>query len=74
MSNEPVDVSVDVVHVTDAAVLVRPAQKGQLSLFDEGPEPVWLPLSKVECEEELVKGDRAVTIAIPEWLREERGL
>ena len=61
VSREPVEVDIEVIRKTHAAVLVN-CRAGE----------VWLPLSQIEYET-LHEGDYA-TVSIPEWLAVEKGL
>lgn len=57
-----VEVDVQVMHRRAESVLV-----------DDGDTEVWLPLSKIEIDDDATDGDHT-TISVPEWLAEERGL
>lgn len=61
-----VDLSVEYLHHTDKAVLVK-----------EGKNEVWLPLSQCETEpsdlDSLERGDE-VEVTCPEWLAKDKGL
>jgi hypothetical protein len=63
MKSGIIDITVQLLHETDRAVLVT----------DITPENgVWLPLSQIEIEPADVGGMHVVTL--PEWLAMERGL
>jgi hypothetical protein len=63
MKSGIIDITVQLLHETDRAVLVT----------DSTPENgVWLPLSQIEIEPADVGGLHVVTL--PEWLAMERGL
>jgi hypothetical protein len=62
---ETVEVCVTFVRLTDRAVLVNDCAKG-----------AWLPLSQIECDEDLsafAEGD-VLEMSLPEWLAREKGL
>lgn len=62
MSNDDlITIHADILQVTDAAVLI-----------DCGGEEVWLPLSQIDFDGE--RGDANVSISLPEWLADEKGL
>lgn len=62
MSNDDlITINADILQVTDAAVLI-----------DCGGEEVWLPLSQIDFDGE--RGDANVSISLPEWLADEKGL
>ena len=63
MKSEKVEVDVEKIRSTEAAILVRDAD-------DRG---VWLPLSQVEILEQNFAGDQ-VKLLIPEWLAIKQGL
>jgi positive regulator of sigma E activity len=60
---DKIELTVRIIHMTDEAALVT----------DDDTEKHWLPLSQVECEDELEIGD-TVNIEIPEWLAIQEGL
>lgn len=63
MKSDLVDITVQLLHETDRAVLVT----------DSTPENgVWLPLSQIEIEPADTGGLHVVTL--PEWLAMDRGL
>ncbi len=63
MKSNVIDISVQVLHETSAAVLVT----------DSIPEKgVWLPKSQIEIEMSEVEGIHTVTL--PEWLALDKGL
>lgn len=63
MKSDIIDITVQKLHETDAAVLVT----------DTTPEKgVWLPKSKIEIEPSETKGLHVVTL--PEWLALNKGL
>lgn len=62
MSNDDlITINADILQVTDAAVLI-----------DCGGEEVWLPLSQIDFDGE--RGDANVSVSLPEWLADEKGL
>lgn len=56
-----VDITVQLLHQTDEAILVT----------DDGKNNVWLPKSLVEYE---LKKDELYDVQLPEWLAKEKGL
>jgi hypothetical protein len=73
------DVQVDVIALTDAAVLVRiangkPIEADDIFSGSDDDEQTWLPLSQILGGDKLVAGARDITIEIPTWLAEDRGL
>ena len=63
MSATKVEIDVEKIRATEAAILVRDADDNQL----------WLPLSQVEILEQNFSGDQ-VKLLIPEWLAIKKGL
>ena len=63
MSDERVEIDVEKIRSTEAAILVR----------DADDREVWLPLSRVEILEQNYAGDQ-VKLLIPEWLAIKKGL
>lgn len=63
MKSDLIDLSVQLHHETDKAVLVS----------DDGnkDKAVWLPLSQIEIER---TNGGVVTVTLPEWLATEKGL
>ena len=55
----------------EGEIKVRP-ESGLAILFSDGDKEVWLPISQIEDEQE--NEDGTVTLLIPEWLAEEKGL
>jgi len=63
MSNNNIEIAVDIKHITDAAVLVS-----------DGDKQVWIPKGQIEdYTDELIIG-HSITIFIPEWLATNKGL
>lgn len=65
--DEPVEIQVEVVHLTEMAILIR----------DEENAEYWIPLSMVNEESEIGAGSlpgEAGVLVIPEWLAEEKGM
>jgi hypothetical protein len=58
-----VDIQVVFLGETDAAIRVE----------DDEENIIWLPKSQVETTDDLVSGS-VITVAMPEWLAEEKGL
>ena len=56
MSDETYTTSFMIEHVTDKAILVK-----------EAGNDIWLPLSMIEIEGELLTGE-LVVVTMPEWL------
>ena len=67
MSNELVQVSVDFVCRTDAAILIDPCNRER---------NIWFPLSLVEFEEDLneLKVGDSFELQVQEWIALENGL
>ena len=63
MSDSRVEIDVEKIRATEAAILVRDADDNQ----------IWLPLSQVEILEQNFAGDQ-VKLSIPEWVAIEKGL
>ena len=63
MSAARVEIDVEKIRATEAAILVRDADDNQ----------IWLPLSQVEILEQNFAGDQ-VKLLIPEWLAIKKGL
>ena len=61
MSNKMIDITVEIIHETDAAFLVN-----------DGDEDVWVPKSQIENNEDLYVGCCDV-IYIPVWLALDKG-
>jgi hypothetical protein len=62
---EKIEVSVIFKHNTDNAILVS-----------DGDNDIWLPLSQIECDEDLSAfepGDD-IELLMPEWLAKEKGI
>ncbi len=59
--DDMITIHADILQVTDAAVLITC-----------GGEEVWLPLSQIDFDGE--RGDMNVSISLPEWLADEKGL
>ena len=59
--DDMITIHADILQVTDAAVLIA----------CEGEE-VWLPLSQIDFDGE--RGDMNVSISLPKWLADEKGL
>jgi len=60
MGEENVELSVEVVHITDKAILI-----------DEGDEQIWLPKSQIRLEH---SSGNTYSVEIPEWLAMKKGL
>lgn len=63
MRSDVIDIDGAIEARTDKAVLFHTGNK---------EEAVWLPLSQIEIEETGISG--IVTVTLPEWLGEEKGL
>lgn len=73
MSNaETVEVCVDVLKVTDGAVLVT-EHDPNASIFKERSGP-WIPLSLIEDSGPIADGDKKIYLDVPKWKAEELGL
>ena len=59
--DDMITVHADILQVTDAAVLIVC-----------GGEEIWLPLSQIYFDGE--RGDTNVSVSLPEWLADEKGL
>ena len=64
MSSTKIEVDVEEIRRTDAAILVADADDKQ----------IWLPLSQVVILEEDVFPGGLIKLSIPEWLAIEKGL
>jgi hypothetical protein len=64
MRSDLVDLSLAIEGETEKAVRVR-------NLKDQ---PVWLPKSQVEVEEEEARSGRFAIVTMPQWLAEEKEL
>lgn len=62
MSQELIELSLDLVKKSDGALLVS-----------DGDNEAWLPKSLIEYDEEPERG-RSIDIELPEWLAIEKGL
>jgi len=63
MRSDLVDVSVKILHETAAAVKVTDT--------GDPKDAVWLPRSEIEI---ALERDGTVTVTLPEWLAQEKGL
>lgn len=63
MKSDLVDVTMQLHHETDKAILVSDS--------GEREKAVWLPLSKIEIER---KPKAVVVVTLPEWLAIEKGI
>lgn len=64
--NELVDLTLAILHETDAAILVS----------DDGTEKkaVWVPKSQVEIERLKPSGSNEAIVTMPSWLAQSKGL
>lgn len=62
MTGETIEIDVDILRETEAALLVS-----------DGGRQVWLPKSQIENPDDLSPGDSG-EIIVPVWLAEEKGL
>ena len=63
MKSDVIDLDVQVLHQTEKAALVT---------LDVPENGLWLPLSQIELSETGIAG--IMTVTLPEWLAQERGL
>lgn len=52
--------------------ILRETEKAVLATLDVPDNAVWLPKSQIEIQDTIIEG--IVSIAIPEWLAEDKGL
>jgi hypothetical protein len=66
MDREDTEVSVEFLRETDKAILVTDT--------GDPSDAVWLPKSQIEVQEEDPERGDTITVTLPEWLAEDKGL
>jgi hypothetical protein len=63
----------DYVHL-DFEEIVAESQKALLVRFEEGEQPLWIPLSQVADSDDYSVGDGPGTISLTAWICEQKEL
>ncbi len=62
MASEPIEIWVELIMITNAAILIN-----------DGQTEAWLPKSQIEYDDDAEPGD-TIDIEMPEWLAVEKDL